>query len=342
MKKSDKETNTISVIVCTHNGSKTIDDTLKSLLKNKGIEIVVVDDCSTDATADLVKKYKNIKLITNQTKLGLAQSRNIGIAYSTGEIICFTDDDCIVPDDWTKKIAAVFTRNLQVMGISGKVVGYRKNSLLQKYYYYSEPLKSLSGKLSVSTSIYYRLCMYIQAQWWEKKLESFEKISSVVGANMAFRRSILTEFNGFNKTILFGGEEEEFCYRIIKSKNQYDLRYVPDIYVYHQFDSSIKRFITRNYNYGKGNSRLKKMYPERSLTLFPSPVIYIMCAILGKHIMQNELFVLCIVIFPLVLYPSWVMKAFREKIFFMILFPYFQLIQELAHNIGWMKKFLFE
>jgi len=92
----------ISIIVPAYNSAKYIQETIDSVINQtyKNWELIIVDDCSSDNTAEIVKKksiiYPRIKYIKNQLNFGgPAQPRNIGIKNSSGEFIAFLDSDDI-------------------------------------------------------------------------------------------------------------------------------------------------------------------------------------------------------------------------------------------------------
>jgi glycosyltransferase involved in cell wall biosynthesis len=92
----------VSVIITTFNGEKTIERTINSILKQEGIdscfklELIVVDDCSTDRTVQLLEKF-GIEVISTVTNSGGPnKGRNIGLRKATGDFICITDQD----DEW--------------------------------------------------------------------------------------------------------------------------------------------------------------------------------------------------------------------------------------------------
>ena len=87
----------VSVIIPVYNSSKYLNECLDSVIKQtyKNIEIILVDDNSTDNSVDIIKSYddKRIKLIRSHSNLGAAESRNKGIKAATGDYICFIDSD---------------------------------------------------------------------------------------------------------------------------------------------------------------------------------------------------------------------------------------------------------
>ena len=70
-------------------------------------EVVVVNDGSTDKTREIAERYGRIRLI-NQENQGLSAARNVGLSAATGEIIAYTDCDCMADPDWLTHLAARF------------------------------------------------------------------------------------------------------------------------------------------------------------------------------------------------------------------------------------------
>ncbi len=97
----------ISVIVPFYNAEKYINECIQSLISQKyphdDYEIIFVDNNSTDSSADIVKSHPGVKLLSEK-KQGSYAARNTGIKESRGQIIAFTDPDCIASPDWLSKI----------------------------------------------------------------------------------------------------------------------------------------------------------------------------------------------------------------------------------------------
>ena len=87
----------VSVITPTFNDEKYIKETLFSILNqtHNNLEIIVVDDCSSDKTIDVVSSIqdKRIHLIKNDINRGAAFSRNLAISAATGDYIAFLNGD---------------------------------------------------------------------------------------------------------------------------------------------------------------------------------------------------------------------------------------------------------
>lgn len=100
----------VSVIVPVKNGGAKIQGLLDSLMQvdypKEKLEIIVVDGNSSDDTREVVSRYE-VKLLTEE-KRGINGARNTGVKHSEGDIVVFTDSDCVVPKYWIKKIVEDF------------------------------------------------------------------------------------------------------------------------------------------------------------------------------------------------------------------------------------------
>lgn len=102
----------ISVVTASYNYQDYIKETIQSVLDQtyNDWELIIVDDCSTDNSVDVIKSFNDerIKLFINEKNLGLAQTVKRGVEYATGEWIVFLEsDDLITPDNIEKKVQII-------------------------------------------------------------------------------------------------------------------------------------------------------------------------------------------------------------------------------------------
>jgi glycosyltransferase involved in cell wall biosynthesis len=100
-KKKTAEKTKVSVIICVYNAERTIGETLACVFGSTlpvSYEVIVVDDASTDSTADICEEY-NVRMVRLTENQGPARARNIGVRESKGEIILFLDSDVTFASD---------------------------------------------------------------------------------------------------------------------------------------------------------------------------------------------------------------------------------------------------
>ncbi len=119
----------ISVIIATYNRKDSLKETLDALtqqdLCHMSFEVIVINDGSTDGTAEFLEDYAVFDSIGlrffNQQNKGPAAARNLGIRYAKGKIVAFTDDDCLPAKNWLCTIDTQFKDSDRV-GLQGATI----------------------------------------------------------------------------------------------------------------------------------------------------------------------------------------------------------------------------
>ncbi len=107
----------VSVVICTRNRGRRIFETMESVFANDNpsFEVLVIDQSTNDETNSTLQPYRadsRFRYVPTQTQ-GTGLSRSIGLSQARGEIVLYTDDDCVVPPDWISAIQRVFDLNPQ-------------------------------------------------------------------------------------------------------------------------------------------------------------------------------------------------------------------------------------
>lgn len=110
-----------SVIMPAYNAELFIGESIESVLNQtyKWWELIIIDDCSRDSTADIVRKYcesdARVRLIQNRKNLGPAMTRNIGMDIAAGRYLALLDsDDLWLPEKLTRQVAFMSERNIDI------------------------------------------------------------------------------------------------------------------------------------------------------------------------------------------------------------------------------------
>lgn len=122
--------NLISVIIPVKNGANYIKEAIDGIIKQAiNVEIIVVDDCSTDNTVEIAQNY-GCKIVKHETPKGQVAGKNSGLKVSQGKYILFHDHDDIMQDGALKRLYDEF--NEDIMAIEAKVQDWYSPDLSQE------------------------------------------------------------------------------------------------------------------------------------------------------------------------------------------------------------------
>jgi glycosyltransferase involved in cell wall biosynthesis len=321
----------LSVIVCSHNGASTIARTLDSLAQQTldDVEVIVIDDGSTDGTAGIAAAH-GVAVHSLFPSAGLAGARNAGIRAARAPLIAFTDDDCEVDADWARAVVTTFDDPC-VDGVSGPVIPQCESAFVRGFLQANNPIQPLPATLLEPRGPLYRLLLYIRSQVRPAPMTPI--LYSVVGANMAFRASALTDVDGFDEAFRFGSEEEDLSRRLHDRPSGATLRYAADAQVAHWFDSRISDGLRRSRSYGRGNARTMLKQKRRRPIVFPVPLAT-SAAIATGLLTRRPGFILGGLLAPLLGYPGWLGHARRRRSLAPVAYPYISLAQESFTMLG--------
>jgi len=211
----------ISVIVPVHNGEKLIGACLRALseqtVAHDAYELIVVDDGSTDQTGSVVGQYR--ALLVRQEQQGPAAARNAGAAVARGEILLFTDADCVPDPDWIEQMSAPF-RDPEISGVRGR---YRCDQ--------TEPT-----------------ARFAQLEY-EHKYERLKKkpfVDFIDTSSAGYRRDVFKQQGGF--PVLFetaSGEDTDLSYRL--AEKGFRLVFNPRAVVAHRHPAALGEYLRRKY-----------------------------------------------------------------------------------------------
>ncbi len=194
----------ISFIIPAYNEEAYLKECLESIsrLPTGAIEeIIVVDNGSTDRTAEVARTFPNVKVLSEPTK-GVAHARQKGLNESTGGLVAFIDAATRVPIAWITRALAAFENDPSVVSVSGPFM-----------YYDFSPRENILAKI------------YWIFAWWAYLLIRY----LAVGSNLMVKRSALAAIGGFDTTIAFYGDDTNIARRL---KSQGRVIFDRDLVVY--------------------------------------------------------------------------------------------------------------
>ncbi|MHC4947372.1 MAG: glycosyltransferase [Planctomycetota bacterium] len=225
----------VSVVVCVHNGSRTIGECLAGLarLDYPDFEVIVVDDGSTDRTAEIAGRF-DVRLIRIENG-GLSNARNVGMRAATGELVAYIDDDAWPDPDWLTHLAQTFLTTDHA-GVGGPNIPPEDD-----------------GPTAA--------CIACAPGGPSHVLASEREVEHVPGCNMAFRRDALERLDGFDRTFRIAGDDVDLCWRL--SAAGMTLGFNPAAVVWHHRRHSVRGYLRQQLNYGRAEAMLERKWPEK-------------------------------------------------------------------------------
>ena len=232
--------NSVSVIIPAFNAAATIGGTLDALAAQdhpSPFETIVVDDGSTDATADIVRRYPAVRCV-HQTNAGPASARNHGARLARGEFLCFTDSDCVPHPDWIAKLVAGFSAALpaEAERESNSAQAGPKIAVVMGSYGIVNPESILAR--GVHAEIIFRHC------WL---MPDFPRAFG--GYNFCVRAQVFRAVGGFNEAYrAASGEDNDLSYKVISAGHK--IFFQRGALVDHHHTEDIVRYLKEQYRHG--------------------------------------------------------------------------------------------
>jgi GT2 family glycosyltransferase len=211
-------------------------------------EILVIDGCSEDGTADLARSYG--ARVTVNEKRHVAAARQIGVMTALHEIVAFTDSDCLPASDWLRSLMGHFQRDSQLDGVGGKVVLTAPRNEVQRY----------------SAHVFESIMRFPH----EEVLVTTKGMpGSFAGANCAYRKETVLAAGGFREEFTNHAEEIDLFWRLIDRRAK--LLFDPALRVEHlEYPDTLARLVRTNFSYGFASTKLAKHHigPQVDLQLY--------------------------------------------------------------------------
>ncbi|HVM78380.1 MAG TPA: glycosyltransferase [Stellaceae bacterium] len=226
----------VSVVVCAYNAERTMEACLASLevLKYPNYEVIVVNDGSTDRTLEISRCFPYCRIISQPNK-GLSVARNVGAEAATGEIVAYTDSDCVADPDWLTYLVSTMERR-GLVACGGPNFPPPEDSLVP-----SAVAVSPGGPTHV--------------------LLTDDTAEHIAGCNMAFRRDALLALGGFDPLYRAAGDDVDICWRFQDAGHT--IGFSPAATVWHFRRNTVRAYIGQQRGYGKAEALVYAKHPFR-------------------------------------------------------------------------------
>lgn len=225
----------VSIIVPVYNGASTLASCIESLLNqtypSNLTEIIIIDNNSIDGSDMIIESYPVQLLYERDIQTSYA-ARNKGINEAAGDILAFTDSDCVVSPDWIDHIVPHFL-DPEVGGVIGPILNYESNSLIGKFSKSHNPIKHSKNK----------------------------GLIAAVTANVAYRSALIDKLGCFDELLFTAGDVDlSYRFQIIENKK---FVYENNAVVHHKTRESLYGLFQQYTRYGYSEILLATLYRHR-------------------------------------------------------------------------------
>jgi glycosyltransferase involved in cell wall biosynthesis len=226
----------VSIIIPCYNAENSIGECLESVInlfypKDK-LEIIVVDNNSTDRSRDIIRSFPVIMLEEKEIQTSYA-ARNKGISAAKGEWLAFTDADCVADRNWLYYLMLNHHNNEEVGCIAGQILPYKPRTLTELY-------SARKGILD------------------QKRL--LTELKGVATANVAYRKSVFEKIGPFNANTISGGDIE-MSWRM-QDKLGLKIAFVEEAIVFHKYRKTVYELYKQFYKYERSRIFLHHTFPN--------------------------------------------------------------------------------
>ncbi|MEJ7892344.1 MAG: glycosyltransferase [Solirubrobacteraceae bacterium] len=224
-----------SLVICTYNGAATLEETLDAVggLDYPAFEVIVIDDGSTDASADIAS-LRGHQVISTPNR-GLSSARNTGLQAASGDIVAYLDDDAAPDPHWLTYLALGF-RDETIVAVGG-------------------PNVPVPGDGAVADAV-------AMAPGNPTHVLTDDRVAEhIPGCNCAFRRDSLVAIGGFDAHFRVAGDDVDVCWRMQDAGGT--IGFSPAAVVFHHRRGSVRGYLRQQRNYGRAEAMLERKWPER-------------------------------------------------------------------------------
>ena len=235
---SDTHPRHVSAVICTRNRHDQIATAVSSILANDypSFDLTIIDQSTSDATRlelePMMKDDQRLRYHHSELP-GLSRAYNTSVAVTSGELLAFTDDDCVVPNDWIESIAAAFEAESDADLLYGQVLPVERNDDDRK------------------------LTPWLPLDRTERIGPDDERFRVIgMGANFAARRRLFDRVGGFDEILGGGGplrssQDYDMAYRAFRANRVIILR--PEVQIRHDGRREMEEWPALNAAYGIGD-----------------------------------------------------------------------------------------
>jgi GT2 family glycosyltransferase len=265
----------VSVVVCTFNDENTIDSVLSGIqgLSYRPLEIIVIDDASTDRTPEIIRR-SSVNSLQNPENRGLGYSQNLGLRTARGEYLALIQSDCVVSDpDWLDQMMELMEERVGAIVSQRRIRNFADLPAGARFFNAVAPqdIENLSGEP-------------VEIQYCRGKAD-------------LYRTSILRQLNGWNTRFFTAGEDTDLSIRLRHAGYKIFLHPKATVeYLFSGRQTSVQGALKKAFLYGQVAFPLYQLHgydgiQSRSYMVFFASMISVALPLIPQFVIGPALFI---------------------------------------------------
>lgn len=247
----------VTFVVVNWNGENYLSECLDSIQNQsyRSVELIVVDNASTDSSLQILKDRPGLRLIQNDKNLGFGPANNQALVEARGEIIAFINNDIVLDRTWLQKITAPMIERSEVGMCAGKTLSYQQPEMIDNtgHLLYWDGVNRGRGRM-------------------QKDCGQFDQVTEAFfpsGAACIFRTEMLRKIGYFDEDFYLYGDDTELGIRA--RLTGWECAFTPDAVAYHRYSGSSSAYDPIKFFFVERNRMwvVLKYFPAELILLNP-------------------------------------------------------------------------
>lgn len=241
---------TFAIAICSLNGEKRLPATLGAIFRQipKGVQVIVVDDGSTDTTSAVAASF-GAQVLRHNSNMGRGYARQAALDACDSEVLAFIDDECEVSDNWFSILEKTWNDEKAGMCVLAGPITFAPSDFSSRYLARNNPYAPIRGNHGCEPRLLSRMRRALLPEYDT----SSGFILSAGNGNLSVIVKEIKKIGGYDITLSKGGEDEDLCRRVRGQSGSNSIYFNSNLWLTHNSEESVFGILRRSFRYGRSS-----------------------------------------------------------------------------------------
>jgi len=322
---------TFTIAICSLNGEKRLPATLGAVFRQipKGVQVIVVDDGSTDTTSSVAASF-GAQVLRHNSNMGYGKARQSALDACDSEVLAFIDDECEVSENWFSILEKTWNDEKLGICILAGPITFAPSDFSSRYLARNNPFAPIRGNGGYELRFPSRVRRALLPEYDT----SSGFILSAGNGNLSFVVEEIKKIGGYDITLSKGGEDEDLCRRVRRQFGADSIYFNSNLRVTHHSEESVFGILRRSFRYGR-SSGINWLTNFGIPTFLLGPTTLIFLTLIYWLVFSWKMALVGTLATPVL---ATLISQHKKTIFkpFFLIDGYLRLFNEISQNLGFM------